>query len=139
MFRLPPDKSFLRLWNKIFQVEICRNIRKTALQLLREWISWASRNGAVQICFLAPTPTPTNQNQNTNTIFFSGGSRNMVLGVLWEYNFILLIELRFAKWVSCFKRNCIVKWVIVFVGFCWLQDFLPENLKIVDKVWIWGF
>ena len=27
-----------------------------------------------------------------------------------------------------FERNCIVKWVIFFASFCWLWDFLLENL-----------
>ena len=39
-------------------------------------------------------------------------------------------ELRFVKWVKFFVRNCIVKWVIFFASFCWLWDFLLENLKI---------
>ena len=39
-------------------------------------------------------------------------------------------ELRFVKWVRFFERNCIVKWVIFFASFCWLWDFLLENLKL---------
>ena len=44
-------------------------------------------------------------------------------------------ELRFVKWVKFFVRNCIVKWVIFFASFCWLWDFLLENLKIKEKLW----
>ena len=39
-------------------------------------------------------------------------------------------ELRFVKWMRFFGRNCIVKWVIFFASFCWLCDFLLENMKI---------
>ena len=39
-------------------------------------------------------------------------------------------ELRFAKWVMIFERNCIVKLVVFFASFCWLWDFLLENLKL---------
>ena len=39
-------------------------------------------------------------------------------------------ELRLVKWMRFFERNCIVKWVIFFASFCWLWDFLLENLKI---------
>ena len=31
--------------------------------------------------------------------------------------------------------NCIVKWMIFFVSFCWHWDFLLENLKIKKKHW----
>ena len=38
-------------------------------------------------------------------------------------------------WKICkvFERNCIVKWVIFFASFCWLWDFLLENLKLKKK------
>ena len=39
-------------------------------------------------------------------------------------------ESRFAKWVRFFERNCIVKCVIFFTSFCWLWDFLLQNLKL---------
>ena len=38
--------------------------------------------------------------------------------------------LRFVKWVRFFERNCIVKLVILFASYCWLWDFLLENLKL---------
>ena len=48
-------------------------------------------------------------------------------------------ELRFVKWVRFFERNCILKWVIFFASFCRVWDFLPESLKLTDKLQIWGF
>ena len=47
--------------------------------------------------------------------------------------FLMSSELRFVKWVTLFERNCIVKCVIIFANFCWLWDFLLENLKIKKK------
>ena len=49
------------------------------------------------------------------------------LVVLREH--IIFNELRFVKWVRFFQPNCTVKWVIIFASFCWLWDFLLENLK----------
>ena len=39
-------------------------------------------------------------------------------------------ESRCVKWIRFFDWNCIVKWVIFFASFCWLWDFLLENLKL---------
>ena len=44
-------------------------------------------------------------------------------------------ELRFAKWMRFFERNCIVKCVVFFAGFCWLWDFLLENMKLKKPWW----
>ena len=44
----------------------------------------------------------------------------------------------FVKWKGFLSETCTVKWVIFFASFCWLWDFLPENLKLV-KLHIWGF
>ena len=52
---------------------------------------------------------------------------------------IMSSELRFVKSVRFFEQNCILKWVIFFASFCWLWDFLPENVKLIDKVQMWGF
>ena len=38
----PPDKSFLRLWNKNILTEIYRNIQLFAFQALRKSSSWTS-------------------------------------------------------------------------------------------------
>ena len=47
--------------------------------------------------------------------------------------------MRFVRWARFFERNCIVNWVIFLARFCWLWDFLPENLKLIDKLQICGF
>ena len=108
----PPDKTFLCIWNKYFLTEVYSNRQTFDFQMLWECSSWASRNGAVQKYFLTPT-------------------RNLFLAVLQEYIFIMLSELRLVKRVRFFAWNCIVKWVTFFAGFCWLWDFLQENLKLI--------
>ena len=49
---------------------------------------------------------------------------------------------------NCFFLSCgsielselsLVKWVRVFASVCWLWDFLPENLELVDELQTWGF
>ena len=62
-------------------------------------------------------------------------SENSVLGCqeMVQCKCLILSELRFFKRVRFSKRNCMVKWVIFFDSFCWLWDFPPENLKLVDK------
>ena len=37
------------------------------------------------------------------------------------------------------KQNCLVNLVIFFASFCWLRVFLPENLKLIDKLQLLGF
>ena len=46
------------------------------------------------------------------------------------FAFSMSTELRFVKWVRCFDRNSIVKWVIFSASYCWFWDFLLENLKL---------
>ena len=43
--------------------------------------------------------------------------------------FSMSSESRSVIWVMFFERNCIVRWAIFFPSFCWLWDFLLENLK----------
>ena len=51
----PLDKILLRLRNKTFLTEVCRNIQTSfAFKELEECSFWASRNGAVQMFFLTP-------------------------------------------------------------------------------------
>ena len=50
-------------------------------------------------------------------MFFLTPSRYMFAGIF----------VRFFEW------NCIVKWVTFFASFCWLWDFLLENLKFKKK------
>ena len=53
------------------------------------------------------------------------------LAVLWEsILFSMSVKFKFIKWVRFFEPNCIVNWLIFFTSFCWLWDFLPENLKL---------
>ena len=106
-FSPPPVKSFLRLWNKNFQMKIFTNIQKFALQVFRKCSSWGSRNGAVQTFILTP-------------------NWNMFLTVLREYIFIMLSELRFVEWIKFFERNCIVQLVIFFASFRWLETFYQK-------------
>ena len=49
----------------------------------------------------------------------------------WHQTETCLLE----NWVRFFEGNCIVKWVIFFSSFCWLCNFLQENLKIEKKLW----
>ena len=52
---LPPSyKTLLRLWNKHFLAEIDRNTQTFAFKVLQKYGSWSSKNGAVQMFFLAP-------------------------------------------------------------------------------------
>ena len=55
LFSPPPDKSFIRHWNKKFLTEIYSNIQTLAFQVLRKCSSLAFRNGAVQMLSLTPT------------------------------------------------------------------------------------
>ena len=50
----PPDKILLRLWKKNFLTKIYRNIPTFAFKVLQICSFWVSRNGAVQMFFLAP-------------------------------------------------------------------------------------
>ena len=118
----PSDKIMLPLWNKNFLTEIYRNIQTFAFKVLQEYSSLASRNDATQMFFLTP-------------------NRNMFAGIFVKSErFLTMLREHIifnVKWVEVRKmsevfleRNCIVKWVIFFAGFCWLWDFLLENLKI---------
>ena len=55
LFSPPPDKSFLRHWNKNFLTEIYSNIQTPAFQVLRKSNSLVFRYGAVQMLLLTPT------------------------------------------------------------------------------------
>ena len=53
----PSDKVILRLWNKNFLTEICRNIQTVTFKVLQEYSSLESRNDAAQMFFLTQTET----------------------------------------------------------------------------------
>ena len=117
-----PDKTLLRLWNKNFLKEIFRNTQAFAFKVLQECSSWASRNGACNIF------SDTKQKHDCCKICEVRNIFGCVAGALSS-------ELRFVKWVTLFERNCIVKCVIFFANFCWLWNFLIENLKLKKKLW----
>ena len=53
--------------------------------------------------------------------------------------FLTLAFLFIFLWLRFFEWNSIAKWVVFFASFCWLWEFLLENLKLKDKLQIWGF
>ena len=124
---LPPslpsqDKTLLRRWNKSFLKEIFRNVQAFAFKVLQECSSWASRNGACNIF------SDTKQKHDCWKIC---EVRN-IFGCVAR---ALSSELRFVNWVTLSERNCIVKCVTFFANFCWLWNFLLENLKLKKKLW----
>ena len=72
-----------------------------------------------KICNFTPSPPTIRHNK---TIFYN-----------LEWAEVRKLIARF------FERNFIVKWVISFASFCWLWDFLPKSLKLIDKIQIKGF
>ena len=121
----PPDKILLRLWSKNFLIDIYRNIQIFAFKVLQGCSSWASRNGAVQMFFLKP-----------NRNMFAGKVKKVFPSVARAYYFqcqVKISMLRFVKQVRFLEWNCIVKQVTFSASFCWLWDFLPENLKFKKK------
>ena len=60
--------------------------------------------------------------------------KRLNLAVLREYIIFNVKWVEVRKMSEVFERNCIVKWVIFFASFCWLWDFLLENL-ILKKLW----
>ena len=73
---ISPDKILLRLWNKTFFREVCKNIQIFGFKVLQGSSSLASGNGAVQMFFLTP-----------NRNMFPGKFVNweIVLAVFWEH------------------------------------------------------
>ena len=64
---------------------------------------------------------------HTIQIFFLAPTRNCFYLSCGGIFYIILSGLR------------LVKWVRIFASVCWLWDFLPENLQLVDKLQTWGF
>ena len=91
--------------------------------MLQECSYWASRKGAVQIFFLTP-------NRNMSAGKFAKSER--LLAVLRED---IIFNVKWVEVRKIVEWNCIVKCVIFFASFCWLWDFLLENLKLRKKVW----
>ena len=118
----PPDESFLRLSNKNVWTGIYRDIQTFAFQVLWECSSWASRNGAVQMFFLTQP-------------------KIMFLAVFWEYIFYNAEWVVVCKMIRGFWVKLYCKMSDLSSQFCWLWfwDVLPENLKLIGKLQIWGF
>ena len=94
--------------------------------MLKECSSWVSRNGAVQCFFWHKT-----EKYKVESLQREKGFWLCCGGILYSIS----SELKFVKWLRFLQRNCIVKWVIFFASFCWLWDFLLENLKLKNKLW----
>ena len=106
----PPDKILLRVWKKIFLIEIYKNI-----------FLFGARNN---IC-IAPFLTP-------NRNMFSGKflKSERVVSVLQE-NIVLSVKVvEICKMSEVFWAIQYCKWVSFLTNFCWLWDFLLENLKL---------
>ena len=130
LFSHPPDKSFLPLGSKNFLAEKYRHLQTFAFQVLRECSSLSSTKGTMQMLFLKSARN-----------MFAGKFVKLVsfLAVFCgNILFIMFSELWFVKRIF-FEGNLILKWMIFFDSFCWLSDFLLKNLKLRDKLQIWGF
>ena len=124
LFSLPPThlqpyKILLRLWNKHFLTEIYRNIQTFAFKVFQECSSWPSRNGAVQMFFLTP-------NRNMFTGKFVKSER--FLAVLQEHIIFDVKWVDVCKMSEVFWAKLYCKISYLFSSFCWLWDFLLENL-----------
>ena len=111
LFSPPPDKKFLRIWNKNFITEIYRNMQTFAFQMFWECSSWAFRNSAGQMFFLTHTRDMF-VGKLVNWLRFSA--------VLQKYFFTMLSELRFKKWVSSLSETILKnEWsfLLILVGF----------------------
>ena len=115
----PSDKILLRLSKKIFLTDIYRNIQTFAFKVLQKCSSSASRNGAVQMFFLTL-------------------SRNMYAGKFLKSDGFLTVlrdHIIFnVKWVEVRKMSNVFRAKLYCkmsdLSFCWLWDFLLENLKL---------
>ena len=113
-----------------FVEKIYRNIQTFALQVLQQYNSWASRNGAVSIFYLTST-----RNMFVGKLL----KRARCLVFLRSIFFTIMSDSRLIKSVRFFEQIYILKWVIFFASFCWLWDSLLENLKLKEKLQIWDF
>ena len=125
LFSPSPDKSFLRLWNNNFLAEIYWNMQKFAFQVLRWCSSWVSGNGHFKCYFWRQPETYLLENLQKWVKFFAALRESIFYNVEW-------VEAR--KIIELFWVNGIVKWVIVVNSFCWLWDFLLQNLNLKEKL-----
>ena len=62
----------------------------------------------------------------------------MFLAMLRQH--IFYVEwVQFRKMREFFRAKLCCKMTDLFCYYLWLWDFLPENLKLVDKLQLWGF
>ena len=127
-FSSPPDKSYLRLWNKNILCGIYRNMEAFDFPMLRECSSWVSKNGAMKMFFWHHP-----QNVCWKICTVSG-----FLAVLRELSFynVEWVKVRKISDVFCVKLYCKVN--DIFLPVLWLWDFLQENMKLKDKLQISG-
>ena len=107
---LPPDKILLLLWNKI--------LLRRYIEVYRHLLSKCLENAVL-------------------------GCQEMALphfcNICWKIcesilsSMSLRLRLSFIKWMGFVERSYIMKWVILFTSFCWLWDFLLENVKFLKK------
>ena len=103
----------LLLWNKNFLTEIYKTIQTFALKALQKCSSWASRNIAVQIFSLTPSRNMSAGKSLKSERFLAVLREHIIFNVKW-------VEIRKMSNVFRAKLCC----------FCWLWDFLLENLKL---------
>ena len=87
----PSDSILLNLWNKKFLMGIYRNIQTFVFKVRQECSSWASKNGAVQMFFMAP-----NRNMFAGK-FVKSEKFWLCCGSML---FSTSSEMRFVKWAS---------------------------------------
>ena len=104
-------KIFLRRYTEIYRRLLSKYFKNAVL----------GRQEVVQIFFLTP-----NSNMSAGKLLKS----ERFLAVLREHIFFNVKRVEVRKWVRFFARNYIVKWMISFASFCWLWDFLLQNLKL---------
>ena len=104
-------KIFLRRYTEIYRRLLSKYFKNAVL----------GRQEVVQIFFLTP-----NSNMSAGNLLKS----ERFLAVLREHIFFNVKRVEVRKWVRFFARNYIVKWMISFASFCWLWDFLLQNLKL---------
>ena len=119
---LPPP-SFTTSLEQKFSYGDMQKYTDICFQVLQEWSSWVSRNGTASFLkIFFPTP-------NRNIFAFAGElvKWKKVFGyIAGAYHFQCHWDWGEVHEMSFFERNCIVKWMI---SFCWLWDFLLDNLE----------
>ena len=98
-----------------------RNIQTFAFKLVQECSSWASGNSLVQMFF----PTP-----NRNMFAGKFVKLERLLAVLWEHVTFNVKCVEVHKISEAFWAKLYCKTSDFFTSFCWLWDFLQENLQL---------